>query len=118
LSEHDRSNPLGRQEGNLVDLVDKALVDPNLHTDTRMRLAREITDLLRDTHDDIYGSNGREVHRAMREAHGDRVPSLLEAVLVDPALHTDTRMRLHSEIREILRKADCAAADDRRTGSA
>ncbi len=31
-----------------------------------------------------------------------RLVDLLTAVLVDPQLHTDTRMRLHREISEIL----------------
>jgi hypothetical protein len=70
----------------LVDLVDSVLVDPNLHTDTRMRLHREIGELL-------------------RAKHGDHLPALLHSVLVDPNLHTDLRMRLHREISEMVRGA-------------
>jgi hypothetical protein len=45
------------------------------------------------------------VHHRALGPHGDRVPSLLRAVLVDPNLHTDARMRLYREIPEMVRVA-------------
>ena len=93
------------EDGTLVDLVTAALVDPNLHTDTRMRISNEITELLRATHEDQYGPDGREAHERMAAQHDHQVSSMLEAVLVDPNLRTDLRMRLHREITEILRAA-------------
>jgi hypothetical protein len=89
----------------LVDLVSAVLVDPSLHTDLRMRLAQEITALLRTTHEDLYGPTRSHVHQRALGAHGDRVPSLLRAVLVDPSLHTDLRMRLYREIPDLVRVA-------------
>jgi hypothetical protein len=89
----------------LVDLVAAALVDPNLHTDMRMRIANEITELLRAAHNDLYGPDGREAHERTAVEHDHQVPKMLEAVLVDPNLHTDLRMRLHREIQELLRRA-------------
>ena len=93
------------EDGTLVDLVTAALVDPNLHTDTRMHIANEITELLRATHQDLYGPDGREAHERTAAQHDHQVPRMLEAVLVDPNLRTDLRMRLHREITEILRAA-------------
>jgi hypothetical protein len=37
--------------------------------------------------------------------HGGRLPDVLESVLVDPNLHTDTRLRLYGQIAEILANA-------------
>ena len=65
-----------------------ALVDPSLHTDTRMHISNEITELLRGTHEDLYGSDGRERHERTAAAHDHQLPRMLEAVLVDPNLHT------------------------------
>jgi hypothetical protein len=97
---------LADEDKQLVDLVSAALVDPNLHTDVRMRLCREITEILRSAHEDLYGPTGHEVHRHALEAHGDHISPLLTSVLVDPNLHTDTRMRLYSEIYEMLQAPD------------
>lgn len=47
MSERDHSYRLGREDGQLVDLVDRILVDPDLHTDARIRLHREIREILR-----------------------------------------------------------------------
>ncbi len=45
-----------------------------------------------------------KTHRDRTELSGDdaQVVDLLTAVLVDPNLHTDLRMRLHEEIRRML----------------
>ena len=89
----------------LVDLLQDVLVDPNLHTDTRLRLHQEIAEILRQAHIDLHGPAGHEVHARALEANGGRLPDLLATVLVDPNLHTDTRMRLHEQIARILDSA-------------
>jgi|SRR5579862_5295752 len=93
---------LADEDRKLVDLVMAVLVDPNLHTDTRMRLQHEITTLLRATHED--GRRTTPVKPAAPPAAPleGHAAELLEAVLVDPSLHTELRMRLHREIREML----------------
>ena len=98
-----KTEKLGAEDGKLVDLVRAAFVDPNLHTDTRMHIAHRITEVLRRTHEDLYGPEGRERHERTAAEHDHQVPRMLEAVLVDPNLRTDLRMRLHREIEEILR---------------
>ena len=93
----------------LVDYASAALVDPNLHTDTRMRLHAALTEL---------------VHDAMRKAHEQSVTpedgeaaKMLEAILVDPNLHADARMRLHEQIPDLVWAADeDAAAHARKPG--
>jgi hypothetical protein len=94
-----------KEDRHLVDLLASVLVDPNLHTDTRMRLYHDVDEILRGAHDDLHGSTGHEVHRRALEVHGGRLPDVLESVLVDPNLHTDTRLRLHDQIAEILATA-------------
>ena len=105
MNVEEKSHKLPADDGELVDLVTAALVDPNLHTDTRMHISNEITELLRTTHEDLYGPHGREAHERTAAAHDHQVAKMLEAVLVDPNLHTDLRLRLHREITEILRAA-------------
>ena len=100
-----KTQKLGAEDGKLVDLVTAALVDPTLHTDTRMRISHQITRLLRRAHEDLYGPEGRERHERTAAEHDHQVPRMLHAVLVDPNLHTDLRMRLHREIEGILRTA-------------
>ena len=90
----------------LVDLWQDVLVDPNLHTDTRLRLHQEIGEILRGAQVDLHGPAGHEVHARALETHGGRLPDLLATVLVDPNLHTDTRLRLHEQIAQILDSAD------------
>jgi hypothetical protein len=91
------------EDGRLVDLVAAALVDPNIHTDMRMRLHNEMNELLEAAHRDLHRSTGREVPQTTLAARHSKLPEMLEAVLVDPNLHTDLRMRLHREISELLR---------------
>jgi hypothetical protein len=101
----------GRGEGltggpdELVDLVSAVLVDPNLHTDLRMRLAREIGALLQAAHRDPHGGLVGQTDPESAQAPEDHLPSLLRSVLVDPDLHTDLRMRLYREIPELVRAA-------------
>jgi hypothetical protein len=47
------------------------------------------------------------MHALALEAHAGPLPDVLAVVLVDPNLHTDTSMRLHKQIVQIL---DSAAA--------
>ena len=102
---------LEAEDKHLVDLVTAVLVDPNLHTDTRMRLDWEITEILRSADAELYRRSSREHHARPRDAHEpvkapvDSAPEMLSSVLVDPNLHTDVRMRIHREISEILRGA-------------
>jgi ribosome maturation protein Sdo1 len=103
MSEYAEPRELDGEDRELVDLVEAVLVDPNVHTDLRMHLAQEITELLRTAHEHAYGPRGVEVHERALEAHGGHVPGVLAEVLVDPNLHTDVRMRVHREISEILR---------------
>jgi hypothetical protein len=98
----------------LVDLVSAALVDPELHTDARMRLHRELTELIETTR---HGLSGREISEPptpSREPADAEAPQVVAAhaltkalstVLVDPRLHTDTRLRLHKQIPEMIRAA-------------
>jgi hypothetical protein len=101
---------LGPEDKQLVDLVTAALVDPNIHTDARMRLYEEITELLRDA--DHRRRGGAEEPRPPAKAlpepspDSDGVSRVLTDVLVDPNLHTDTRMRLHDQISRLVRDAD------------
>jgi len=104
--QHEKKR-LEPEDQKLVDLLGDVLVDPNVHTDTRLRLHQEIAEILRGAHVVLHGPAGDEVHARALEARAGRLPDLLAAVLVDPNLHTDARMRLHKQIAEIL---DSAAA--------
>jgi len=101
FNEHTPTH-LRSDDQHLVDLLATVLMDPNLHTDTRMRLHREIAEILHAAHEDLHGRGGHEAHQRALEKHSGRLPDVLTSVLVDPNLHTDTRMRLHREIAEIL----------------
>jgi hypothetical protein len=97
--DQERTWALGADDRALVDLLTAVLVDPNVHTDLRMRLHREVSAILRAAREDL--------DRAAADGHGVEpenkpLPDLLTAVLVDPDLHTDLRMRLHREIRTVL----------------
>ena len=105
MNDHERKTALGAEDGELVDLLTAVLVDPNLYTDLRMRLHREVSAILRAAHHDLYGGPAREVQPPASEVHDDHLPDLLTAVLVDPNLYTDLRLRLHREIRAVLGSA-------------
>jgi len=111
MTQNQPSKPrLEGEDKQLVDLVSAVLVDPNLHTDARMRLDQEITHILHSADAELYRRSRREVDAA-REAHEGhvthvhRAPEVLASVLVDPNLHTDLRMRIHREITEIIGSA-------------
>jgi len=106
--QHEKEG-LEPEDQELVDLLQDALVDPNVHTDTRLRLHQEIAEILREAHVDLHGPAGHEVHARAPEAHGGRLSDLLATVLVDPNLHTDTRMRLHEQIARIVDSAGSRA---------
>jgi len=99
------TQPLGGEDQRLVDLVGSALVDPNLHTDQRMRLSHEIGELLRSAHEQAHGPAGREAHEQTLAANGHHMSKVLEAVLVDPDVRTDVRMRLMRDVERILSAA-------------
>ena len=44
MSSSEERTRLAGEDGQLVDLAAAVLADPNLHTDTRMRLQRQIND--------------------------------------------------------------------------
>ncbi len=92
------------RDGQLVDLVSAALEDPELDTDRRMRLQGEIREVLRKAHVDVHGDAGREAHDELAREH-ERVERMLHAVLTDPDLHTDLRMRLLQEIPKVTESA-------------
>jgi len=92
----------GADDRELVDLLAAVLVDPNLDTDLIMRLHREVSVILRAAHMDLDRS---AADKPAVEAPDEHLPDLLTAVLVDPNLYTDLRMRLHREIRAVLARA-------------
>ena len=94
----------------LVDLVTAVLVDPNIHTDTRMRLDHEITDILVAAHEPLRRRRAPHHRPAVVAPHADGASDLLASALVDPNLHTDTRMRIHHEISQILRDASASGS--------
>lgn len=102
MSARDQATALPAEDERLVDLVSAVLVDPNLHTDERLRLHQEITELLRSTREDLPRPPSPRTRPEVPEVHANALQSLLTSVLVDPNLHTDLRMRLHEEIREVL----------------
>ena len=93
------------EDHQLVDLVSAVLVDPNLHTDLRMRLHEEISRLLRTAHERSHVVTAHAARHGQVPAPGRHLPDLVQAVLSDPNLHTEMRMRLHQEIPEIVRAA-------------
>ncbi len=107
---------LGVDDRKLIDLVTAALVDPNIHTDARMRLYEDITEVVRNAHQDLHGpavATGErqpvKTHKQPLPTNTDGVRDLLAEVLVDPNLHTDTRLRLYDEISNLLRDAKVLA---------
>jgi hypothetical protein len=70
-----------------------------------MRVHREIEKLLRGTDHERRSPTPATARERATATDGDRLTGLLAAVLVDPNLHTDTRMRLHREIPALLRAA-------------
>jgi hypothetical protein len=105
-TDETKTTSLRGEDQHLVDLLATMLVDPAVHTDTRLRLYHDTEQILRAAHEDIHGAAGPVVHRRALKVHQDWLPDVLTSVLVDPNLHTDTRMRLHQEIAEILATAD------------
>jgi uncharacterized membrane protein YheB (UPF0754 family) len=96
----------------LLEQVTQVLADPGLHDRQRETLHREIHRLLRATHEAVYHAAVQQVHGAapheLRDSmleHDPHTTKLLEAVLVDPNLNTDRRMRLYHEIPELFRTA-------------
>ncbi|HTX30363.1 MAG TPA: hypothetical protein VMD09_03210 [Solirubrobacteraceae bacterium] len=105
MSELSHANPIEAENQRLVDLVSAVLVDPNLHTDLRMRLCEEITELLRPAPSHPSGVGHGAPHLISRGVAGDHLAGLMQAVLSDPNLHTDLRMRLYREIPRLVTEA-------------
>lgn len=101
-NDRDKRNALRMEDRELVDLLTAVLVDPNLHTDRRMRLHQQVSAILRAARRDLDGDSTSEFHQPRLEVQADPLPDLLTAVLIDPNLYTDLRMRLHREIRTVL----------------
>ena len=97
---------LSADDQRLLELVTAALTDPNLHTDARMRISAQLTELLQATHHELRGSSRPPAGPLTAPGHGDeRHPvDLLGDVLVDPNLHTDLRLQLHERIDELLQR--------------
>jgi hypothetical protein len=106
MHEQRTSPQLTAEDRGLVDLLRAVLVDPNLHTDRRMRLHREISAILRAARRAMYGASADTPKEGALDADGDGLPDLLMSVLIDPNLYTDLRMRLHREIRALLGSAE------------
>lgn len=107
VNDQNRNRNLQAGDRELVDLLTAVLVDPNLHTDMRMRLHQQVSAILRATREDLYGAIDDAPDPVLAAAGDEDLPDLLTAVLVDPNLYTDLRMRLHREIRLVL---GCAPA--------
>ena len=105
VNDRNRSVAHEAEDRELVDLLTAVLVDPNLHTDRRMRLHQQVSAILRTTRGDLYGEPVAAGSEVVVEAAENSLPDLLRAVLVDPNLYTDLRMRLHREIRVVLNYA-------------
>jgi len=111
MVDNDQTYQLAREDGHLVNLVQAALTDPNLHTDLRMRLAQEISELLQPRQVTVERPSRYEPPRQSPDPDGDGLSRELMSVLVDPNLHTDLRMRLYREIPELVRSAHEQAAE-------
>ena len=105
MSESKQAPVLEREDERLVELVTSALVDPNLHTDLRMRLHEEISEILKHAHEEIYGEQTHPQYERPPSAEESKLPEMLTSVLIDPNIHTDARMRLHAEIPALLETA-------------
>ena len=103
--ENNPARQLRPEEGKVVDELAAVLVDPDLHTDMRMHLQQEIKQLLRATHEEAHGSAGSAAHESALAAHGEHLPGLVTAVLTDPNVHSELRMRISREITALLSTA-------------
>jgi hypothetical protein len=100
------SATLSDDDRRLLELANAVLVDPQIHTDTRMRLYGEISELLRTTaHEHGHTLPGSDQQRRVITTTSDEMAGLLKSVLTDPNLHTDARMRLHRELQDMLEVA-------------
>lgn len=95
---------LSIEDQRLLELVDKVLVDPNLHTDARLRISAQLTELLHDTHHELHRSSPHPSGGVTAPEPKRHPVDLLSDVLVDPNLHTDLRLTLHERIVELLQR--------------
>ena len=96
------THPLSDEDEHLVELVSVALEDPDLDDDLRVRLHAEIGDILRQAHEQAHRPAPPPRYEQSLPPEQSRLPELLASVLLHPNLHTDTRMRLHREIPELV----------------
>jgi len=111
MNPQENTDKLDDPDAHLVDLVASALVDPNLHTDTRMRLYHQLTELIQSAHEGLHGAAAGAAPTASQTPEDGQLPKMLHAVLVDPNLPTDERMRLHRRISEVIQNAREHAAE-------
>jgi hypothetical protein len=97
---------LSSEDQRLVRLVTAALANPRMALDLRESLHEKLTELL--TVPLIQGDAGERstAHQSGPETGPDGVARMLESVLTDPSIHTETRMRLHHEISQLLGPTD------------
>jgi len=111
MNPQENTDKLDDPDAHLVDLVASALVDPNLHTDTRMRLYHQLTELIQSAHEGLHGAAAGAAPTGSQTPEDGQLPKMLQAVLVDPNLPTDERMRLHRRISEVIQNAREHAAE-------
>ena len=98
-----------------MDELAAVLVDPDLHTDMRMHLQQQITGLLRAAQKDAGGPGEPAEPEPVPAPHAG-LADLVSAVLTDPNVHSELRMRICREIPEMLafaRAGSPAARPDR-----
>lgn len=105
VNDDQRTSALPSDDRELVDLLRAVLVDPNVHTDLRMRLHREVSAILRAAREELERASADKARTREVESQDEPLPDLLTAVLVDPDLYTDLRMRLHREILAVVSRA-------------
>ena len=81
MNDRERTSALRADDRELVDLLTAVLVDPNLHTDLRMRLHREVSAILRAAREELDRAAADKVQAHEVERHEEPLPDLLMAVL-------------------------------------
>src|SRR6478672_5514553 len=97
---------LSCEDQRLVRLVTVDLANPRMPLDVRARLHEKLTWLLTVALVQAPVADPPMSREPGAETDPDGVAHLLESVLTDPTTHTETRMRLHDEIAELLEPAD------------
>ena len=90
-------------EGELSAKVEAALQDPNLHTDSRLLLRRELIEML--GHHRSHEVARRATPESAPHLDDGELSRLVDAALSDPNLHTDERLALSRSVAEMLHRA-------------